>query len=241
MPKKIVDDFALSRDCALFLDFDGTLTALQSDPAVVFLDNDQEKTLSRCAQKLNDAVAIISGRDLSDLCKRVPNRYWRYGNHGLFGVGPGQAPIINLPQPPNKLLHHVRQETNSLNGVWFEIKGPVIAVHYRNAPHYGRDLISMMRQAIDDFPEYKAKRGRKVVEAMPVDADKGEALAFMMSKSAFVGRKPVMIGDDKTDEDAFVRAQSLGGAGIKVGKGKTNARYRLSNVAAVYELMRELK
>jgi trehalose 6-phosphate phosphatase len=55
-----------------------------------------------------------------------------------------------------------------------------------------------------------------------------------MQQSNFSGRVPVAIGDDVTDEDAFVAAASLGGFGIAVGPRPSNAaRFRMADTHAV--------
>ena len=64
---------ALDQGVALFLDFDGTLSPLQDDPDAVFLASGLDSVLMRVSQKLDGALAILSGRDLTDLSKRVPD------------------------------------------------------------------------------------------------------------------------------------------------------------------------
>ena len=61
---------ALDQGVALFLDFDGTLSPLQDDPDAVFLASGLDSVLMRVSQKLDGALAILSGRDLTDLSKR---------------------------------------------------------------------------------------------------------------------------------------------------------------------------
>jgi trehalose 6-phosphate phosphatase len=79
-----------------------------------------------------------------------------------------------------------------------------------------------------------------VYEARPIGFDKGGALRAFMKEEPFIGRIPIFIGDDRTDEDAFRAAQELGGVGIKLGPGETSARLRIADVASVYALMRGL-
>jgi trehalose 6-phosphate phosphatase len=50
-----------------------------------------------------------------------------------------------------------------------------------------------------------------------------------------MGRRPVYVGDDRTDEDGFRAALVLGGHGVKVGPEPSEARYRLASVSAVHE------
>ena len=56
-----------------------------------------------------------------------------------------------------------------------------------------------------------------------------------MKEQPFRGRATVFVGDDVTDEVGFVTANRLGGHSIKVGPGRTAARWRLPNVRAVRE------
>ena len=62
----------------------------------------------------------------------------------------------------------------------------------------------------------------------------------MMHEAPFAGRRPVMIGDDTTDEDAFRAANRLDGLTVKVGAGDTVAQYRLASVEAVHKYLKEL-
>src|SRR5258706_49608 len=55
----------------------------------------------------------------------------------------------------------------------------------------------------------------------------------------FAGRTPVFIGDDLTDEYGFAVVNRLGGHTIKVGRGETTARWRISNAAAVRRWLSE--
>lgn len=77
-------------------------------------------------------------------------------------------------------------------------------------------------------------RGKMVVELLPPDAAKGDALRDFMKVAPFAERTPVMVGDDVTDESAFEAANALGGFSILVGHVReTAARHRLESVAAV--------
>jgi trehalose 6-phosphate phosphatase len=72
-----------------------------------------------------------------------------------------------------------------------------------------------------------------VVEVKPAAAHKGRALRRLAAQAPFAGRRPVMLGDDTTDEDAIAAAQALGGIGVKVGEGVSVARLRTPDPAAV--------
>jgi trehalose 6-phosphate phosphatase len=90
------------------------------------------------------------------------------------------------------------------------------------------------------YPDFMVLRGKMVFEARPRRFSKGEAMRAFMQEPPFVGRLPLFIGDDATDEDGFVAAQAMGGVGLKLGDGDTVARLRIPDVAAVHNLFATL-
>ena len=76
--------------------------------------------------------------------------------------------------------------------------------------------------------------GKMVVEFQPRGADKGAAIAAFLAEPPFLGRRPVFVGDDVTDEDGFAEITRRGGLAIRVGAAaETLAPYALPSVAAV--------
>ena len=53
-------------------------------------------------------------------------------------------------------------------------------------------------------------------EVRPRGVDKGKAVERLMECPPFLGRLPVFIGDDVTDEDGIAAAAKMGGAGLRV-------------------------
>ena len=72
-----------------------------------------------------------------------------------------------------------------------------------------------------------------MLEIKPDGRDKGTAILEYMLEAPFAKRLPVFVGDDRTDEYGFVAVTAAGGWAVKVGRGPTNANYRLPDVAAV--------
>ena len=71
-----------NRTPALFSDFDGTLSELNTDPRKAFIDSHCLSTIKRLRLKL-PAVAIISGRMATDVRSRVGlDKITYIGNHG---------------------------------------------------------------------------------------------------------------------------------------------------------------
>ncbi len=220
---------------ALFLDFDGTLAPLQDDRDSVAIPASSRNKLLALAGALEGAVAVISGRDVRDISGRVPADLWRIGGHGLERCSPHESPDIAQEPVSEALLKRVRSLTDKEDGVAIEVKGQIIAVHYRGAPHAGPELDSGLLKLADGLPDYRLSHGNHVLELKPEAANKGRAVADMMGVFPFTNRQPVMVGDDTTDEDAFSVVEALGGFAIKVGDGDTKASFRLNDPDAVWK------
>ena len=213
---------------ALFLDFDGTLTPLIDNPFASQLLPEVAEALPQLDALLEGALAIISGRDIRSLSERCPHSIMRIGTHGIE-ICPAHAPVPTAQPGPDGLKDLLEELITPHDGAWVEDKGPVCGIHYRNIPSAGPALEMALTNALaEHFPDYRAQHGKFVLEAKPLAANKGYALKHVMREAPFEGRFPIMVGDDTTDEDAFLVAQALGGFAVKVGDGKTHAQYRLS-------------
>ena len=224
---------------ALFLDFDGTLAPLQDDPDTVTLPDDGPVCLNTLAEKINGALVLISGRDVRDLCARTPSTLWRVGGHGHDICRPGEHPSRVAITAPTALRQAAEQIICDIDGTRIEEKGAVLAVHYRQNPAAGTDLATKLQSLAQRMPGYAFQHGKMVIELKPAGVDKGTALKAIMSLPLFTGRIPIMIGDDRTDEDAMQAAIDLGGTGIKVGAGQTCARHRFEDPDAVWHWLKE--
>ncbi len=90
-------------------------------------------------------------------------------------------------------------------------------------------------------PEYAILTGKRIIELKPSGKDKGEAVREYMEEEPFRGRIPVFVGDDLTDEHGFAVVNALGGHSIKVGAGRTAARWRLRDVRSVRVWLEQAK
>lgn len=223
---------ALRDGDALFLDFDGTLAEIGPDPDAIHLEPAAVAALARIAARLGGAVARLSGRGLHDLAGRTPATVWRAGGHGLELVAPGARLPPPASPPPDAVLGAL-DPLQTRAGVRIELKGPVIAIHYRAAPEAERACLEAAGRAAAAAPGLVVQSGKMVVEVKPAAAHKGRALRRLAGVAPFSGRRPVMVGDDTTDEDAILAAQDLGGVGVKVGPGASAARLRARDPAAV--------
>ena len=228
----------LSARSALFLDFDGTLTALRDDPDACALPGGGADVLSGLSGRLGGALAMVSGRDARDLTRRTPIELWRAGNHGGIVLPPGQAEPDEVPEAPDALLAVARRVADAHPGVFVEEKAAVLAVHTRACPACEPDVLAALKDAVADVPGYKLQHGKRVIELKPEGVDKGVVIRRLMGEATFEGRVPVFVGDDTTDEDGFAVVRDLHGDAIKVGDGETVARYRLEGPEHVWAWLR---
>lgn len=217
---------------ALFLDFDGTLVDIAPQPEAVQVPPGLVDDLAQLAAQLNGALAIVSGRKLSDLDGFLaPLKLCTAAEHGAQQRLPN-GEIIALASPD---LHQVGDRATALAahhpGLRVEIKSAAVALHYRQAPELETECLQLMAEAARELPGMELLRGKCVLEVKPAGINKGTALQAFMALPPFAGRVPLFAGDDQTDETAFSVMRHLGGNGIKVGEGPTLADHRCASPA----------
>jgi alpha,alpha-trehalase len=122
-----------------------------------------------------------------------------------------------------------------------------VATHYRNVRE---NDVPRVQRAVEGIAarhrELRRIEGKKVYELLPaIDWDKGKAVIWLLEtlglESRSGGIRPIYIGDDSTDEDAF-RALKQTGVGILVSEQlrPTAARYSLRDPAEVERFLRAL-
>jgi trehalose 6-phosphate phosphatase len=226
---------------ALFLDFDGTLVELAETPDSIRVPGALRPLLERLARKLDGRLAIVSGRAIADLDLYVGTAGISVaGSHGLEL----RAPDGRIARPaPVAALEDARAEIASFavgrEGLLVEEKPASVALHYRRAPALEGEVISFMA-GLAERAGLAVQAGKMVAELRPPGPTKGDAVEALMAEPGFAGARPVVVGDDITDEDAFEAAVRLGGAGVLVGPPRTSAaQWRLDDVAAVSRWLRE--
>jgi trehalose 6-phosphate phosphatase len=225
---------------ALFLDFDGTLADIAAQPGAVRVWPGVTTSLGDLYAALGGALAIVTGRTLADIDRFLhPLRLPLACEHGAqyrLGGGPvGGVPALDLAPVLDALRPLVARHPELL----VEVKSAGVALHYRQAPHLEALCLRTMEQALPGVPGAELMRGKCVLELKPAGPSKGRAIADFMRQPPFAGRVPLFIGDDVTDEAGFAAAQALGGLGVKVGGGPTQARARLAAPGDVRDWLRD--
>lgn len=229
---------------AIFTDFDGTLVELAETPDAVEVDNSLPAQLERAARELDSAFAVLTGREIADIDHFLaPLHLPIAGAHGTqrrradgFVETIDPASVLGAEE----IAHAIQPLIVAHPDLVLEAKEGAVAVHFRQAPDMEDAVRLAMEEAMHNVPDFSLIEGKMVLEARPRGVNKGEALRAFMREEPFIGRTPIFIGDDVSDEDGFIAAQDLGGVGIKLGDGETAARMRIPNVASVHALIRGL-
>lgn len=237
-PRRIETDAALSAPPllsarhALFLDFDGTLVEIAARPDRVVVDEQLPSTLELLADRLGGAVAIVTGRWLADVDGLLAPVV--LPGAGLHGAELRERVQVHAAGGIGEVVRALRERFAADARILVEDKGAAVALHFREAPERALECMQALRKLAADWPGLEVVSGKMVVEARAHGADKGAALRGLAREPPFAARVPVFAGDDVSDEDGFAVAHELGGFGVKVGPGPTQARYRCHDVAEVH-------
>jgi trehalose 6-phosphate phosphatase len=233
----------LSLEWCLFLDVDGTLIELTDSPFETYADAELKMLLVEAAERLGGAVALVSGRSIEYLdALFAPLRLPAAGLHGVerrkaSGVMHGASFVDSQLDPARVALDAL---VKIHPGTLLEDKGRTVAVHFRMAPQFEssvRDTVVAVASKLSS--NYHIQEGNMMLEIKPRGFTKGSAIKAFMHEPPFSGRKPVFVGDDLTDRDAFSAVEDLGGISIAVGD-RVHAQYRVENTAAVRAWLREI-
>jgi trehalose-phosphatase len=185
-------------------------------------------------------VAILSGRSLDDVRARVGVNGLIYaGNHGLEIHGPAVhfiEPTAATVAPSLRELTDALHETlASIPGVLVENKHLTASVHVRQAPESARaEVLEIVQALVRSWGRrFRVTTGHAVFEIRPPVAwDKGAAALWIRDRCAPEADPICILGDDRTDEDAFKALPDA--ITVKIGEGTpTTARYWLPSSAEV--------
>ena len=211
---------AHGRRLLVLLDFDGTLVEFKADPADVYMPEPRRAILRQLQRRAT--VGVISGRRLDDVRARCGvDNIIVAGLHGLEIEGFGERFVH-----PDLVAAHAAiaqvgtmlgERTHDLPGVFIEDKEASVALHFRQADAAAeREAVAIFEAVAKPQVEsrrLRVMRGSRVLELLPnIDWNKGHAVRWIVDRSrrhegdAFI----VYIGDDVTDQDAFVAIESDG-------------------------------
>lgn len=226
-----------SKRTFIFLDYDGTLTPIVNNPSDAHLSSKTKQLLRTLSERKNTILSIVSGRTLDDLKNRVGINTIHYaGIHGR------QSLFSSPPTEPSLLLKSIKQHVEALKTTYPDIlledKHLSVSLHYRNVPPQATpSLLKEIEKIHSSFTKEHSlvvQNGKKVVEFFENSQwNKGSYITkFLASHNASIEHDAIIyIGDDTTDEDAFVHLPDA--LTISVGKKQSNARFWIDSVEEV--------
>jgi trehalose-phosphatase len=234
---------------AIFTDFDGTLAHIRQRAAHARLSLRVRGALERLTAD-GHLVAVISGRPLADLEKKVGiEGVWYAGSHGYFMRAPDGEELSLLRVEERRLIvrvaHRLTMALGKLRGIVVEPKPGAIAVHFRQASPTLRkkvnDVVASMagvNKGLRVFP------GHMVWEILPAGpVDKYLAARFIMRAAHLRDPRttawPIYLGDDVSDERVFVHWKGIS-VSVSRRARKTAARYFLKSPAEVADFLERI-
>jgi trehalose 6-phosphate phosphatase len=210
----------LPPDAALLLDLDGTLLDIAATPEAVVVPPGLPALLRRLRARLGDAVAVVTGRPVAQIDALLGDApYAVAGEHGgAIRAAPGE-PLrrADLPELPPDWLAAAAEVVARHPGSRLEPKARGFVLHYRQASDAGLSLQAAALAILGErTAHYVLLPAHMAWEVRPRGADKGTAVTRLLREAPFLGRVPVYIGDDVTDEDGMRAAREHGGVGLRV-------------------------
>ncbi len=228
------------------LDFDGVLSEITPHPADAALSPRTAQLLKALRGRSDTRLAIISGRGIGDLRRLVGLHGIFYsGNHGLQIRGPGlrwMHPEAN--EVDRAVWRGLEEGLKDIPGAIVEHKILGAAIHYRQVrPEHRRRLSGLVRAHHRSLSgRFRILPGKKIFDLRPALAwDKGRALDMIRQRlEPRFAWNAVFVGDDKTDEEAFL---TLAGTALTVRVGRVSrsaAQYVIPGRSWVDHLLEEL-
>ncbi|HEY0219043.1 MAG TPA: trehalose-phosphatase [Afipia sp.] len=213
----------LLENCAFLLDIDGTLLDLAATPSEVKVPRGLEATLSELHARTDGALALVSGRSLDDIDRIfAPMLLPVVGGHGaeMRLSASNEAVDVHAPPMDKDLKKRFAAIAQLSPGILLEDKGYSLALHYRLAPHFERTIYDAVSAIRADLPEapIEVLPGKSVCEIKHSGFTKASGVTELMKHEPFVGRQPIFIGDDVTDETVFAIMPSMNGISFSVSR-----------------------
>ncbi|MGC8644900.1 MAG: trehalose-phosphatase [Thermoplasmata archaeon] len=215
-----------------FLDYDGTLVNLTSDPKLAIPDEETMRLVMKIGARI--PTYIITGRSLESILSLIGPGYKVIALHGAqFSDEKGNVRMVDgferFVERSKVIASKYRHLELEFPGLRVLDKGGGVQFHYYNIP---AQRIPELERVIRSIREegFEMYSGKYIFELRISGVNKGVAIRREMDDD-FV----LFAGDDETDEEAFRMLE--GQATVKVGDGPTEARFRLESPSEMKKLL----
>jgi trehalose 6-phosphate phosphatase len=230
-------------------DYDGTLADFHPDPTIPRPSPETAALLCTLAARSDISLGIVSGRRVADLRTRtqLPSRVYMAGLHGMeieVGRVRWQHPDLDAARSYVRALDERLEDVRGkVPGLLLEDKDASVAVHVRAVDPTLRahafELADACAAEWLSSGQLRRLTGNMVLEYLPnIACHKGDATKWIARDvEQRCDARPwiVFVGDDVTDEDAFVAIEH--GASVLVGSRASAATYQLDSTADVNALL----
>jgi trehalose 6-phosphate synthase/phosphatase len=230
--KEIISGYKSSLNRVLFLDYDGTLVALEKVPENAKPDSELYNLLMDLT--VNNDVVLLSGRD-----KNTIDQWFGHFNINLIAEHGAwikeadgswkQAESLPIDWK-YKIIPILDLFVNRTPGSFIEHKDFSIAWHYRKSdPELGelraRELVDYLKYIIPHLGLHIIE-GKKIIEIKSFNFGKANAVQYWINKEEY--DFILAAGDDLTDEDIF-KAMPETAYTIKIGYAPSIAKYNIKS------------
>jgi trehalose 6-phosphate synthase/phosphatase len=243
---ELIKEYGKATKKLVLLDYDGTLVNYELIPDNARLSEPLVDILINLNNKIQTKIYIISGRSHSDIDKLLDLLPIDIiAEHGAMikENGVWRKQLANNDLWMKTIIPVLNRITSACSRSFVEEKIFSLAWHYRNADTrqgyiYSRELISIIEKIVHSY-NLKIIDGNKVVEIITAEIGKGKAVKKLLEKDYY--DFILCIGDDTTDEEMFeFLLDNPRAFTIKVGRGDTLAKSKLSSIDDVAYLLKHL-
>jgi trehalose 6-phosphate synthase/phosphatase len=239
--------FESARHRLILLDYDGTLVEIARRPQDAVPTATLLELLGALGRQPATTSVVVTGRARGDIGRwlaGIPG-LWLAAEHGalLRRSGGDWEPMRSGADTAwkRRVRAMLEQFAASAPGSYIEEKELSIGWHYRLADaEFGAWLAIQVVDSLENLlagTELTVLHGNKIVEVRFAWANKGE-VAARLAAEARRGTLVLAIGDDRTDEDMFLRLNRRAWT-VHVGPGATSARFRVASPAHATALLAE--
>lgn len=210
------DALALLRrpPAALFADIDGTIAPIVPEPSAAAVLPEARDALAALAGHVR--IVVLTGRSAADARTMVGLDAAVYsGNHGAEWLIRGERsvePAAAAYIAPLREVARAAERAIGTDSVWVEDKEVSLSVHYRNAPDPVAARAEILAFMDANAAGMAVREGKMIVEVRPpVALSKGEAARSYVRRKRIASA--LVIGDDRTDAEAFAVVREMRSAG----------------------------
>lgn len=243
---ELIKNYRKAKKKLILLDYDGTLVNFAPTPDGATPTKRLLDILSKLCGRSDTRLVIITGRGKTSidlLLGHLPVDI--VAEHGAMMKLNNEWRMVteNREDWKKEILEKLNDCVKENQGSFIEVKEYALTWHYRQVAettgfHVAEKLIESLHPISEKY-DLKIINGNKVVEVVAGKQDKGVAALKILNEHEY--DFVLAIGDDKTDEDMFLKLQSLQNCyTVKVGPGSTSARHQLFNVQEVLLLLEQI-